>query len=329
MNIIDRVKWDGNPDTLAWKYPSQELSTFTQLIVNDTQDAFVVKDGVIDGPFGAGRHTLSTENIPLLRKLIALPFGGKTPFSAEVWFVNKVSKLDLRWGTPDPIQVQDPKFGIMVPVRAFGQYGIRIADSRKFLTSFVGTMGIFNAHTLAEYFGGIYTMRIKTAIAGAIVNSGRSVLELTADLGDLSTAIQQALAADISAYGVELTQFSLLSINVPENDPGVRQLTAALARRAEMDIVGYDYQQERSLDILHAAARNEGTASPLLGAGLGAGMGMAIGGTVSQLAAKLRLAPSTLPADRIRLLKELAELRSQNVLTDDEFAAEKQRILAS
>ena len=114
MAVIDRVKWDGSPTLLAWKFPSDELSTWTQLIVNETQEAFVVRGGVYDGPFGAGRHTLSTENLPLLRKAIELPYGAKTPFSAEVWFVNRVTNLDVRWGTPDSIQLQDPRFHIMV-----------------------------------------------------------------------------------------------------------------------------------------------------------------------------------------------------------------------
>jgi hypothetical protein len=107
MPFIDLVKWNGNPEIAAWKFPSQDLSSKTQLIVNESQEAFLVHGGVYEGPFGAGRHTLSTENLPLLRGLFKLPFGGESPFSAEVWFVNKVTNLDVLWGFPDPIQLQD------------------------------------------------------------------------------------------------------------------------------------------------------------------------------------------------------------------------------
>jgi membrane protease subunit (stomatin/prohibitin family) len=113
MPVIDRVKWDGSPQILVWKYPSQELSTWTQLIVNESQEAYVVRGGVYDGPFGVGRHTLTTENLPLLRGLLGLPFGGKSPFTAEVWYVNKLTNLDVKWGTPDPIQLQDPTYNLM------------------------------------------------------------------------------------------------------------------------------------------------------------------------------------------------------------------------
>jgi membrane protease subunit (stomatin/prohibitin family) len=344
MALIDVVKWNGNADELAWKFPSDQLSTGTQLIVNESQEAMVVKDGSYDGPFSAGRHTLSTNNIPFLRQLIGLPFGGRSPFAAEVWFVNRAAKLDVLWGTPDPIQLQDPKFGIMVPVRAFGQYGIAVADTKTFLMKLVGTLPAFDAATVAAYFRGVLATRIKTAIASAIVDSGLSVLEVSTRLEALSGALQQALAVDLAAYGVQLAQFSISSINVPESDPAVQQLKAALSRRAEMNIVGFDYKQERGFDVLQTAARNAGGAGTLMGAGLGAGLGVAVGATVGQAFGQLvapavqmemPAAPDPQPAvappghgERLALLRELAELRSQDVLTEDEFLAEKKRILS-
>lgn len=105
MALVDVVKYDGTPNVFAWKYPNSELGTWTQLIVNETQEAVLYKGGQSLDLFGPGRHTLSTANIPLLNKLINLPFGGKSPFSAEVWYVNKVNALDIKWGTPTPIQL--------------------------------------------------------------------------------------------------------------------------------------------------------------------------------------------------------------------------------
>jgi membrane protease subunit (stomatin/prohibitin family) len=327
--IIDRVKWDGSPDVLAWKYPSEELSTWTQLIVNESQEAFLVRGGVYEGPFGAGRHTLSTENIPLLRELMGLPFGGASPFSAEVWFVDKLTRLDIRWGTPDPIQLQDPKFGIMVPVRAFGQYGIRVDDTKRFLLKLVGTLPGFDTDTLSDYLRGLLTTRIKTDIANAILGSGLSVLEIAPRLDDLSNALEASLAAEITEYGIALTQFNIHSINMPEDDPAVQTLKSALARRAEMGIVGFDYQQQRRFDVLETAAGNEGGAGTLMGAGVGLGLAPALGQAFAQAAQQVQAAPAIAPAERIRLLKELGELRAQGILSDTEFENEKRRILAS
>lgn len=354
MAVIDLVKWNGSPNLLAWKFPSEELSTWTQLIVNESQEAYVVRGGTYEGPFGAGRHTLSTENLPVLRTLIGVPFGGKSPFTAEVWYVNRVTNLDVRWGTPDAIQLQDPKYGIMVPVRAFGQYGIRITEPKKFLLKLVGTLSGFDSDTLAEYFRGVFITRIKTEIANAITRAGLSVLEISTQLESLSEALKTSLSAEMAEYGVGLAQFNIHSINVPEEDPAVKSLKSALAKRAEMGIIGFTYQQERSFDVMETAAGNEGAAGTVLGAGLGLGMGVgmgpALGQGYSQLATQIQpQAPAPTPAspvpqppaapsggqsrispsERIQLLKELAELRASGVLTDAEFEAEKQKILAS
>ncbi|ASU38541.1 hypothetical protein hmeg3_09685 [Herbaspirillum sp. meg3] len=278
MAIIDLVKWNGNPSILAWRFPSDQLSTWTQLIVNETQEAYLVKEGVYQGPFGAGRHTLDTENIPLLASLMGLPFGGKSPFTAEVWFVNRLTNLDIKWGTSDPIQLQDPKYQLMVPVRAFGQYGVKISDAKKFLLKLVGTLPGFDSATLAEYFKGVFTTKIKTNIAQAIIKNGHSVLEISTHLEALSEILKTSLAPEMEEFGVSLVQFNIHSINVPETDPAVISLKAALAKRTEMGILGFNYQQERSFDVLQTAAGNEGTAGGVMGAGMGLGMGAAIGG---------------------------------------------------
>ena len=150
MAIVEVVKYDGSPDVLVWKYPSQELGTWTQLIVNESQEAVLYKGGKIFDIFQSGRHTLSTENIPLLNKIVNLPFGGRSPFTAEVWFVNKLYSLNVKWGTPTPIQVQDPKYGVFVPVRANGQFGIQIKDAEKFLVKLVGTASVFDRQNLVN-----------------------------------------------------------------------------------------------------------------------------------------------------------------------------------
>ncbi len=348
MAFIDLVKWDGSPHLLAWKFPSENLSTGTQLIVNESQDAFVVRGGVYDGPFGAGRHTLTTENLPGLRGLLGLPFGGRSPFAAEVWYVNRLTNLDVKWGTPDPIQLQDPKYQIMVPVRAFGQYGIRISDPKRFLLKLVGTVRDFTVDTLSDYFRGVFITCIKTQIANAIIRQGQSILEVSTQLEALSLSLREALSVEVAEYGVTLSQFNIHSINVPEDDPAVRSLKAALAKRAEMGIVGFTYQQERSYDVMETAAANEGAAGNVMGAGMGLGMGVALGGPIGQsfgqVASEIRMAgptqatyqadttaarPQGDPAERMRLLRELAALRAEGILTDQEFDDEKRRILSN
>lgn len=342
--IIDLVKWDTrNTKLLAWKFPSQELSTWTQLIVNETQEAYLVSGGVYEGPYEGGRHTLSTQNIPILRNLLGIPFGGQSPFTAEVWYINKAAILDLKWGTPDPIQLKDPLYGVMVPVRAFGQYGIRIRDGKKFLLKLVGTLPSFDAESLNNYFKGIFIRKTKTLISETIIQKKISVLDISMYLDEISDSLRNLFAEELDQYGIEIVRFDVMSISVPEDDPSVISLKAALARRAELGILGNNYQQVRSFDVLEAAAKNEGTTGAFVGMGLGTGLGGAMNPMAqgSGAGAVINTNPPAAPEaasaapkaetisfkEKIEMLKQLGELRAQGVLTEEEFATEKKRIL--
>ena len=128
MAIIDVVKYQFKEGEVVHRFLSEGLRWGTQVVVYPGQLAYFAKGGQICDEFKEGTYTLSTKNIPVLNHLVNLPFGGDSPFQADVWFVNLLSKLDYRWGTETPIQIEDPKYGIIVPVRAYGQYGFRIAD---------------------------------------------------------------------------------------------------------------------------------------------------------------------------------------------------------
>ena len=292
MAIVEVLKYEGDPDVFAWKYPNDELGTWTQLIVNESQEAILYKGGKALDVFASGRHTLSTANIPLLNKLIKLPFGGKSPFKAEVWFVNKLHTLDIKWGTTTPIQIQDPKYKVFLPVRAFGQFGIQIEDSKTFLVKLVGTMNTFERDAVTRHFKGIYLTKVKDVISRYLVKEEVSVLEINAYLSKVSNQLKEYIEPELKKYGIKLVNFFVKDINVPEEDTAVKKLKDALAKRAEMDIVGYNYTQERSFDTLEGAATNEsGGQGGLMGAGIGLGMGVGIGGNfggqMSQMASTI------------------------------------------
>lgn len=224
--------------------------------------------------------------------MISLPFGGKSPFSAEVWYINKINTLDIKWGTPSPIQLQDPKYNVFVPLRAFGQFGIRISDSKMFLTKLVGTLPSFTSNDVVKYFRGVYLTMVKDAIAGYLVKKRVPILEINANILELSESLKANVAPRLGEYGIELVNFYVNDISVPEDDPAVIKLKDALAKKAEMDIIGYSYTQERSFDTMKSAASNPGGgAAPLMGAGMGiamgVGLGNAMGGSMGSMAQAL------------------------------------------
>lgn len=281
MAIVEVIKYNGGPDVFAWKYPSEELGTWTQLIVNESQEVVLFKGGKALDVFQSGRHTLDTANIPFINKIVNLPFGGRSPFTAEVWYINKVNSLDIKWGTASPIQIQDPKYGVFAPVRSNGMFGIQIQDSKEFLIKLVGTLSIFDKGSIVKYFRGLYITRVKDAISSYLIHKKISILEINAYLDELSDYMKERIEPTMKEYGIKLVNFYVNDISVPEDDPAVIKLKDALAKKAEMNILGYSYQQERSFDTLEGAAKNTSSSSaPLMGAGIGLGMGVGLGGTI-------------------------------------------------
>lgn len=282
MAAAEVIKYSGSPDVLAWKYPSDELGTWTQLIVSESQEAILFKGGKALDIFESGTYTLDADNVPVLSKLINLPFGGRTPFTAEVWFINKANSLDIKWGTATPIQLQDPKYSVFIPVRAFGQFGIRIEDAKQFLVKLVGTLPMFDKENIVRYFRGLYLTKVKDAVSSYLINKQISIMEINAYIEELSMHLQEKIEPTLTEYGIKLVNFYVNDISVPEDDSAVIKLKDALARKAEMEIIGYNYQQQRSFDTLEGAAKNNGGASSnIMGAGIGLGMGINMGGAVA------------------------------------------------
>ena len=87
-------------------------------------------------------------------------------------------------------------------------------------------------------------------------------------------------------YGIEPLNFYFGSVNTVDDDEGIKKLKTAMAERASMNVMGYNYQQMRSFDVMEAAAKNEG-GSGMLNAGVGLGAGMGMGGAIGQMAAQM------------------------------------------
>ena len=289
MALIDVVKTVSDDNVFVVKYPSDDLRIGSQVIVNTSQTAFFVKGGKIFDQFESGTHTIKSENIPLLNKLINLPFGGNSPFQAEVWFVNLISKLDLKWGTPNPIQLEDPKYKVIVPIRAYGQYGFKISNPRIFLENLVGNMTVFTAEKVNDYFKGKVLSSLTSLITSKMIANNISILEINAHLDDLSTFASEKIRNEFEKYGIEIVNFLFISINIPEDDSSIVKLKEAKDLATKIQILGRDvYQMDRSFGVLDKAAENEGgVAGTLAGAGLGFGMGAGLANQMNQVSSNL------------------------------------------
>jgi membrane protease subunit (stomatin/prohibitin family) len=257
MAIIDLVKWEPRPDEqlFAWKYPQANLSTYTQLIVSESQEAILFSKGQLVGKFGPGKHTLNTENIPVLRSLFGLPFGGNNPFTAEVWFVNKLLPLNLDW-TTDSMMYHDPDYQTMVPLLAKGRYGIKITDPERFLIKLVGTTPAFTARQLTDNFYGATVSKTKSFLLQFITSNRIGIKSISAYLDGLSESLRQSIAIFWEDYGFQLISFYITTIEVDGNTEAGRAIMKAMTQQSAQMIGGYTWQQAQVFETTDKALEN-------------------------------------------------------------------------
>lgn len=287
MALLDRIKFDGlsNRNWLVYRHPKEDLVLGTHLIVGEGQTAVLVKGGKICDVFPTGTHVLNTDNIPILKSIINIPFGGETPFTAEVYYINTTTKLDMLWGTTDPIQIIDPKYFIRLHIRAFGQFGLKIVDCTRFISELIGAMGndVVNYNKVIDFYKGILVTKTKSIIADIIINDKISALEITPRLDEISATAHERIRGEFERYGLWAVNFFIQSINFPEED--FDQINKLLEDRAAFEIMGDNrYATKRSFDVYEDAAKNEtGIAGTFMAGGVGLGMGAAAAGKMGSV----------------------------------------------
>lgn len=312
VRIADMIKYEGDNSTFVWKHPREDFNTATQLVVHESQEAIFFLNGQALDLFGAGRYTLETQNIPLLRKVINIPTNGESAFHCEVYFINKTEQMAIRWGTDSKVQYVEPTYGFPLSIGASGEMSLSVDDSRKLLIKLVGTEHVLDRQQLTAYFRGILMAKVKTYIAQTMRTNAINIFEIDESLETFSADIHQRLIPDFLDYGVKLNRFYVTTIVKPDGDPQyekfkelhfrqyadiaeakLKQKTDVIRAQTEAQKViidsqaqatkriqeGYTYQQERSFDVAQDAAQNEG-AGQFSNIGMGLGMMTGIGGTV-------------------------------------------------
>ena len=316
MAFLQIIKYEGDNSIFVWKHPKKDFNTGSQLIVHENQEAVFFKDGQALDSFPAGRYTLSTDNIPIIRRLMNLQTGGRSPFHCEVYFVNKASHMAIKWGTDSQIQYMDPLYKFPLQIGMSGEMILKVNNSRKILTKIVGTEKELSQQALVQKFRSILMARVKPYIAKTMQAASYSIFEADSHMEEFSADLEISLKEDFDEYGLCLDRFMVTNIAKPEGDVAyekyknihVRQYSdiaeahlkqqteiinaeteakknviesQALAKKRELE--GYTYQQERGFDVAQEIAKNEATGELTnlgIGVGMMAGVGNSVGGFI-------------------------------------------------
>lgn len=304
MDITQVIKYEGDNSTFVWKHPIEDFNTLTQLIVHESQEALFMMNGQALDLFGPGRHTLETQNIPLVRKLFNKPTNDQNSFHCEVYFINKTEQMSIKWGTDSQVQYMEPTYKFPLKIGASGEMSIRVENSRKLLVKLVGTEKFLGQTALVQMFRVFLMARIKPYLAQTMQNNAFGIFEIDSYMGELSESLHKMLTPDFSDYGLSLERFFVTTIAKPEGDKAyekfkdihIRQYSdiaeanlrqkvgiidqqtssqrmviesAAIAQKRSQE--GYSYQHERAYDVAEKVAQNEGIGN-FSSAGIGLGM---------------------------------------------------------
>jgi len=263
-NIISVIKYEGDNDIFIYKHPETDFNIGSQLIVHESQEAVLFRDGMALESFGPGRHTLDSKNIVFLRKQIESLAGGESVFHCEIYFINLVTQLGIKWGTDSKIRMFDPISGLHVEVGAFGVFNIKIIDGRKLLLKVVGTSNelkqnkLFGVGDALGLLRGIIVSKVKNSLAKAIRENDLNILEIDEHIDELSLILKSVINDFLKDYGLEMPEFYITNISTPDDDPNFIKLKQQHAERY------LRVQQQRILEAEAIASTSRAEAEAML-----------------------------------------------------------------
>ncbi len=266
--FIRVIQWTEPEDgLLACRYPTQdmEIENGGKLTVRETQMAAFINEGRIADVFGPGLYTLTTRNLPILTDLMNWSKDFESPFKSDVYFFSTRLQMDQKWGTGTPVTIRDKEFGA-VRLRAYGNYAYKIADPRVFFTKVSGTRDSYYVADLEDQLRALIVERMASTFAESAI----SFLDMARNQAALAEKIQDAVKPGFAALGLDLNQFIVESVSLPD------ELQKVMDQRIGMNMAGDigRLTQFETAESLEEAAQNPGGTAGM-GVGLGAGAAMA------------------------------------------------------
>jgi membrane protease subunit (stomatin/prohibitin family) len=251
---------DEKKGQIVFKWPDVTIRRFTHAIVNADEVAMFVNTGQIAATMGPGRHPIDADEIPGLGALIDFATGGNA-YRAELYFVGTREYTGFRFGGRVD-DVQDPRTGLVVTLRVFGEYAMRVIDPARLITNLTATVDVTDNERIAGWVSEQLLKVLRTNVTTQVVANGWPILGLSVHSPEIEQAALTSSNGQLEAYGIALTRMGNFDINLAEED--AKQLKQ-LAKDTSYSQLAGGFQQYAAGEMA-----------------LGAGQGMAQGGGATQ-----------------------------------------------
>lgn len=310
--LIEVIDWvDTSNDTLIWKFQDKEnnIKNGAQLTVRATQCVVLMNEGEFGDLYQPGLHTLSSRNMPVTTTLKSWKYGFESPFKVDIYFVSQQQFTNLKWGTSGPILMRDADFG-QVRLKSFGNFAISIKDAKQFITRFSGTNPYVKIAAVEETLQSVFAGILAEALAEAKVG----VMDLATQYTELGEVLKPILQKEMDTYGILLEKFFIENVSLPE------EVEKIFDKKTQLNILKNDLNDFNKMQggiALEKLAENENAG----------GMGAVVLTNLMNQQANTGSAASD-KTQQLEILKQLAELQKQGIITTEEFNQKKAEILS-
>jgi membrane protease subunit (stomatin/prohibitin family) len=316
MDVIEYI--DDSGTVLVKRIPDSghlEIIWGSQLTVRESQEAVFFRDGKALDVFGAGRHILKTQNVPVVGKWVtSFGYGENSPFRAEVVFVGKQLFANLKWGTREPILFRDTELNA-VRLRSFGSYSIQVNDTMLFVNKVVGTKGLFATNSIEDYLKGIIVSKLNTVLG----NELKSVFDISKSIDQLNLILRTELQTDFNGLGLQIHDFYIQSISVPDEVQQMIDTRSGMGALGNLD----QYMKFKVANAIGDSANNTDGSSGAFNTGAGLALGMLLPQMINSSMNQQKVTTM----DSMEKLKKLKELLELGAITQEEFDEKKSVLL--
>ena len=273
MPIVEKVSWDfAGPEDIAYRFPKLSLKYGSQVVVKENQWAVFFRDGKAYDILGPGRHTITSNNVPLLtRALRALKIIGDI-FECEVIFVSN-SQFRGNFGG-QAYSAPSGTIQYQAEIGFFGYLLYKVEDPKMFVIEFFGNRGASTSSDIENYIRGFINERVINEFANF------DLVNLVKNVDATTDKIALIIRDEGARIGLKIIDTVFEGVKIPEE---ARRFASGMGQQA----MALQYMKETTAVI----PPGEGGAAA---AGVGAGVGLAMGATLAKTMQQAPAAPQQL-----------------------------------